>query len=44
MIAIDKEVYNFYDKGLKVPDDVTLLWADDKCVLPSFAVCSLTDY
>ncbi len=24
-----KEVQNFYDEGLRVPDDVTLLWADD---------------
>jgi hypothetical protein len=24
-----KEVQNFYDEGLRVPDDVTLLWAED---------------
>ena len=24
-----KEVQNYYDKGMRVPDDVTLLWADD---------------
>jgi hypothetical protein len=24
-----KEVQDYYDKGMRVPDDVTLLWADD---------------
>ena len=24
-----KEVQNYYDKGMRVPDDITLLWADD---------------
>lgn len=27
--ALYKEVQDFYEKGMRVPDDVTLLWADD---------------
>ncbi len=27
--ALYKEVQGFYEKGMRVPDDVTLLWADD---------------
>jgi len=30
MPFIDKEVQAYYEHGLQVPDDVTLLWADDK--------------
>lgn len=28
-IAIDQEVLGYYVDGMRVPDDVTLLWADD---------------
>lgn len=28
--SVDKEVEGYYEDGLRVPDDVTLLWADDK--------------
>lgn len=28
----DKEVEGFYDDGMRVPDDITLLWTDDKYV------------
>jgi hypothetical protein len=27
--ALYKEVQDYYDKGMRVPDDVTLLWSDD---------------
>src|SRR5690606_37591666 len=27
--ALYKEVQGFYERGMRVPDDVTLLWADD---------------
>ena len=27
--ALYKEVQGYYDKGMRVPDDVTLLWSDD---------------
>lgn len=27
---IDKEVQAYYEDGMRVPEDVTLLWADDK--------------
>jgi hypothetical protein len=27
--ALYKEVQGYYEKGLRVPDDVTLLWAED---------------
>ena len=27
--ALYKEVQDYYEKGMRVPDDVTLLWADD---------------
>lgn len=29
---IDKEVQGYYEDGMTVPDDITLLWTDDKCV------------
>ena len=29
VFALYKEVQGFYEKGLRVPDDVTLLWSDD---------------
>lgn len=29
MWALYKEVENYYDHGMRVPDDVTLLWCDD---------------
>jgi len=29
MWALYKEVQDYYDKGMRVPDDVTLLWCDD---------------
>jgi hypothetical protein len=29
-----KEVEGYYDGGMTVPDDVTLLWTDDKYVPP----------
>ena len=32
LARIDKEVQGYYDDGLRVPDDITLLWADDKYV------------
>ena len=28
----DQEVVGYYDDGMRVPDDVTLLWTDDKYV------------
>ena len=31
--ATDKEVEGYYDDGMQVPDDVILLWSDDKLVL-----------
>jgi hypothetical protein len=30
MALSDKEVQGFYEDGMTVPDDVTLLWTDDK--------------
>jgi len=27
--ALYKEVQGYYEKGMRVPDDVTLLWSDD---------------
>ncbi len=27
--ALYKEVQDYYDKGMRVPDDITLLWCDD---------------
>ena len=27
--ALYKEVQEYYEKGMRVPDDVTLLWCDD---------------
>lgn len=27
---LDKEVLGYYDAGMQVPDDITLLWTDDK--------------
>ncbi len=27
--ALYKEVQSYYEKGMRVPDDVTLLWSDD---------------
>jgi len=27
--ALYKEVQEYYEKGMRVPDDVTLLWSDD---------------
>ena len=27
--ALYKEVQGYYEKGMRVPDDVTLLWCDD---------------
>ena len=35
-IFTDKEVEGYYEAGMTVPDDVTLLWTDDKCVLECF--------
>lgn len=35
---IDKEVEGYYDDGMRVPDDVILLWTDDKFVYPAFFV------
>ena len=32
-LLIDKEVLGYYEAGLQIPDDVTLLWTDDKYVL-----------
>lgn len=32
MWALYKEVQAYYEGGMRVPDDVTLLWTDDKCV------------
>ena len=29
---LDKEVQGYYEDGMRVPDDVTLLWSDDKWV------------
>ena len=28
--ALDKEVQQYYDEGMPVPDDVILMWTDDK--------------
>lgn len=33
---LDKEVEGYYDEGLRVEDDVILLWADDKYALSVF--------
>ena len=42
MTLIDKEVLGYYDDGMQVPDDITLLFSDDKCVLESCTqFCSL---
>lgn len=30
MLWADKEVQGYYEDGMRVPDDVTLLWSDDK--------------
>ena len=30
--CVDNEVQGFYQDGMRVPDDVVLLWADDKYV------------
>ena len=27
---LDKEVEGYYEDGMRVPDDVILLWSDDK--------------
>jgi hypothetical protein len=45
MPFLDKEVQGYYEDGMRVPDDVTLLWTDDKCV--SFMLIympTLTDF
>ena len=26
----DKEVIGYYEDGMRVPEDITLLWSDDK--------------
>lgn len=31
--VVDKEVQGYYEEGMTVPDDITLLWTDDKYVL-----------
>lgn len=31
--ALYKEVEGYYDDGMRVPEDITLLWTDDKCVI-----------
>lgn len=31
----DKEVQGYYEDGMRVDDDITLLWTDDKSVSPS---------
>lgn len=31
-VHADKEVEGYYDQGLRVPDDITLMWTDDKFV------------
>lgn len=31
-LSIDQEVLGYYVDGMRVPDDVTLLWADDTLV------------
>ena len=31
----DKEVQGYYEDGMRVPDDVCLLWTDDKYAIPS---------
>lgn len=31
--SLDKEVLGYYDDGMRVPDDITLLWSDDKRVI-----------
>ena len=33
---VDKEVEGYYEDGMRVPDDVILLWSDDKCVSHGF--------
>ena len=32
-IILDSEVLMYYQDGMRVPDDVTLMWTDDKCVV-----------
>ncbi len=41
--ATDKEVLGYYEDGMTVPDDVMLLWSDDKCV-SRHTVCPLVAY
>lgn len=36
--TLDKEVLGYYDDGMRVPDDITLLWSDDKSVAGFFSV------
>ncbi len=31
-LSADKEVEGYYDDGMRVPDDIILLWSDDKLV------------
>lgn len=30
IFLLDKEVEGYYEDGMRVPDDVILLWSDDK--------------
>ena len=39
----DKEVEGFYDDGMRVEDDITLLWTDDKYVIFGSQVPQTTD-
>ena len=37
ILSSDTDVLGYYDDGMRVPDDVTLLWADDKYVMFPYA-------
>ena len=40
---IDKEVQGYYEEGMTVPDDITLLWTDDKWVFAALDYWSCPD-
>ena len=30
VLPLDKEVQGYYEDGMRVPDDIVLMWTDDK--------------
>lgn len=42
ILGTDQEVLGYYEDGMRVPDDVTLVWTDDKCVSCVPKKCYLT--